>query len=31
MTLVIIEYAFFLGGVLCFATRILLMWHQYSA
>ncbi len=31
ITLVIIEYAFFLGGMLCFATRILLMWHQYIA
>ena len=31
ITLVITEYACFLAGVLCFATRILLMWHQQSA
>ena len=29
--LVIIEYAFFLGGVLCFGMRILMLWHQQSA
>jgi hypothetical protein len=27
-TFLVIEYSFFLAGVLCFATRILQMWHQ---